>query len=94
MSSFLRANVDGAAAAFEPARPRWAPEDADFVARQRRLRASWQAIAGMMRRAEHDVRLRFDPDYEPARTPAHTVPVQSRAACPLSRSCKEVGRRL
>lgn len=38
---------------------------AEFVERQRRLRASWATVGRMLQRSEHDVRMEFDPTYRP-----------------------------
>lgn len=51
-----------------------------FVEEKRRLGASWDAIAGMLRRPTPDVRRAFDPDYrDPFPAPVAPVAGRSRA---------------
>ncbi len=56
------------------------PWEREFVASKRAVRASWSAIATMLGRAEHDVRVAFDPGYGLPSTPAAAGSATSDAA--------------
>ena len=65
-------------------RPRFTPYEDAIVAQMRARSAGWAAVAKAIGHPTHDVRLRYDPDYDPPPAPARPFvtataePVQAR----------------